>query len=193
MVVHKMGEVDWHIREATDWDVPMLQQLIAESVRGLARIDYTPEQIEAAIGTAWGVDSQLVCDRTYFVAEAKGAIVACGGWSYRKTCFGGDGHTARDTTPLDPARDAARIRAFFVRPTWTRKGIGRALLARCEDEARNAGFQRVELVATLPGHRLYRNCGFEGDQPVRYELPGGVGIDFIPMGKTLAPGVEEPT
>lgn len=181
-------EGSWRIREATFDDVPALHPLIAESARGLAQADYTPEQIEAALGSAWGVDSQLIRDRTYFVVEAQGAIVACGGWSHRKTSFGGDGHTARDATPLIPARDAARIRAFFVRPAWARKGIGRALLARCEAEAWKAGFRSVELVATLTGCRLYRACGFVADPPVRYTLPGGVGIDFVTMRKSLATG-----
>ena len=116
-------------------DRPELERLIADSARGLSRADYTEAQIEAALGTAFGVDSELIRDGTYFVAEAGLEIVGCGGWSRRKTLFGGDRQTGRTSEPLDPAHDAARIRAFFVRPDWARRGIGRALLARCEEEA----------------------------------------------------------
>jgi GNAT superfamily N-acetyltransferase len=175
------------IRVAALSDVPMLKQLIASSARGLACADYTPDQVEAALGTAWGVDTQLIRDGTYFVVEVGGQPVACGGWSRRGTTFGGDHFRDRDPGLLDPTRDAARIRAFFVAPEWSRRGVGRRLLEHCEAAARDAGFLALELVATLPGHRLYRGCGYEGDEIVRHRLPGGVGIDFIPMRKRLPP------
>src|SRR5215475_9275660 len=120
------------LRHATRDDVPALRSLIAESARALTRNDYTPTQIEAALGSAWGVDSELIGDRTYFVAEVDAEIVACGGWSKRKTLFGGDQQPGRQSQVLVPRRDAARIRAFFVRPDWARRGIGRAVLQRCE-------------------------------------------------------------
>ncbi len=173
------------IRVAVMSDTPMLTRLIAASARGLACADYTPEQVEAALGTAWGVDTQLIQDGTYFVVEVGGEPVACGGWSRRGTPFGGDHFRDRDPELLDPAHDAARIRAFFVAPEWARRGFGRRLLEHCETAARNAGFLAVELVATLPGHRLYRHHGYEGDDRAQYELPGGVRIDFIPMRKRL--------
>jgi GNAT superfamily N-acetyltransferase len=176
------------IRVARFDDVPALERLIAASARGLTRPDYTSEQVEAALGTAWGVDTQLIRDSTYFVAEFAGKLVACGGWSRRGTSFGGDHLKDRHPALLDPTRDAARIRAFFVLPEWARRGLGRMILGHCEQAALDAGFQRVELVATLPGHRLYRTCGYEGDDRVRYELPGKVFIDFIPMRKRLVPG-----
>ena len=173
------------LRNATLDDQPVLETLIAESARGLSREDYTERQIEAALGTAWGVDTQLIRDGTYFVAEADGEIVACGGWSRRKTLFGADRHSNRQPELLDPARDAARIRAFFVRPAWARQGIGRALLQRCEAEARAAGFRAAELMATLPGWRLYSAMGYRGEQRITHDLGGGVTIEFVPMRKEL--------
>ncbi len=177
---------DFSLRKATLDDRPVLEQLIADSARGLSRPDYTDAQVEAALGTAFGVDSELIRDGTFFVAEAGGAIVGCGRWSKRRTLFGGDAQPGRRSELLDPARDSARIRAFFVHPGWARRGIGRAILERCEAEARAHGFRAAELLATLPGYRLYRVLGYEGDERVAHELPGGVAIDFIPMRKSLA-------
>ncbi len=174
------------LREARPADAPVLAQLIADSSRGLARDDYTTVQIEAAIGTAWGVDSELIRDGTYYAVEAAGRIVGCGGWSRRQTLFGGDAHPGRQSGLLDPARDSARIRAFFVHPDFARRGIGRMLLARCEAEARAHGFRAAELLATLPGQRLYRAFGYVGDTRVEYPLPGGATIAFVPMSKPLA-------
>ena len=177
--------VAFSLRKARLDDAPVLDRLIGESVRGLSRGDYTDAQIEAALGTAFGLDSELIRDGTYFVAEIATDIVACGGWSRRKTLFGGDQQAGRESELLDPARDSARIRAFFVRPNRARGGIGRALIARCESEALACGFRSVELMATLPGHRLYRAFGYVGDARVEYSLPGGVMIEFIPMKKDL--------
>ena len=175
------------MRQATLADRPELERLIADSARGLSRADYTEAQIEAALGTAFGVDSELIRDGTYFVAETGLEIVGCGGWSRRKTLFGGDRQTGRTSELLDPAHDAARIRAFFVRPEWARRGIGRALLARCEEEAVAEGFRSAQLLATLPGHRLYRAFGYVGEERIEHTLPGGVRIHFVPMTKQLAP------
>lgn len=177
---------DFSLRKATLDDRPVLEQLIADSARGLSRPDYTDAQVETALGAAFGVDSELIRDGTYFVAEAEGAIVGCGGWSRRQTLFGGDAQPGRRSELLDPSRDAARIRAFFVHPGWARRGIGRAILERCEAEARAHGFRAVELLATLPGHPFYRALGYVGDERIAHELSGGVTIDFIPMRKALA-------
>lgn len=174
------------IRTATLDDVPVLHQVIAESTRGLMAGDYTQVQLEAALGNAFGVDTELIRDRTYFVVESDQAIVACGGWSRRMTMFGADGRADRESALLDPVVDAARIRAFFVRPAWARRGIGRLLLDRCELEAAKAGFRTAELMATLPGERLYAASGYLGDTRIEYDLGGGVHIDFVPMRKALA-------
>lgn len=176
---------DFSLREATLDDRAVLEELIAESARGLSRPHYSAAQVEAALGSAFGVDSELIRDGTYFVAEAEGRVVGCGGWSRRATLFGSDAQPGRRSELLDPSRDAARIRAFFVHPGWARRGIGRAILEKCESEARAHGFRSAELLATLPGHRFYRRFGYAGDERVAHELPGGVTIDFIPMRKLL--------
>ena len=132
------------------------------------------------------MDSELIRDGTYFVAEADSRIVGCGGWSRRRTLFGGDAQPGRRSELLDPARDSARIRAFFVHLNWARRGIGRAILEKCEAEARANGFRSTELLATLPGERFYRALGYTGDERAEYPLPDGVTIDFIPMRKSLA-------
>jgi N-acetylglutamate synthase-like GNAT family acetyltransferase len=173
------------LRKATLEDRPALEQLIAESARGLSRADYTDAQVEAALGGAFGVDSELIRDETYFVAEADGRIVGCGGWSRRRTLFGGDAQPGRRSELLDPARDSARIRAFFVHPDWSRRGIGRAILERCEAEARANGFRSTELLATLPGERFYRALGYTGAERTEHSLRDGVVIEFVPMRKLL--------
>ncbi|MBD0326825.1 MAG: GNAT family N-acetyltransferase, partial [Pyrinomonadaceae bacterium] len=139
------------LRKANFDDRPAITQLIELSARALSRDDYSDEQIEAAINEVFGVDSDLIHDETYFVAEVSGALVGCGGWSRRRTLFGGDQFAKRESTELDPRCEAARIRAFFIHPEWARKGIGRAILEKCEAEARASGFQSLELMATLPG------------------------------------------
>jgi len=162
-------------------DIPTLETLIARSARGLSRGDYDGAQVEAALASAFGVDTQLICDGTYFVAEQGGAPVGCGGWSRRRTLFGGDSDPNRDAGLLDPARDAARIRAFFVDPAHARRGVGRALLERCEFEAQAAGFRAFELMATLPGVRLYEALGYRRGTPIDHELRPGITIRFVPM------------
>jgi GNAT superfamily N-acetyltransferase len=173
------------IRTATLDDVPALERLIAASARAFGRPDYTEAQIEAALGTAWGVDRELIRDGTYFVVERDGTLAACGGWSRRRTLFGADSRPGRESALLDPTHDAARIRAFFVHPAHGRRGLGRALLARCEDAARLAGFSSAELMATLPGERLYAALGYTAAGSIQHPLPGGLTIRFVPMRKRL--------
>jgi GNAT superfamily N-acetyltransferase len=173
------------LRKATLDDVPALQSLIARSARGLSKAEYRPAQVEGALRGAFGVDTQLVNDQTYFVAEESGALVGCGGWSFRSTLFGSDAHGERDSSLLDPKSQAAKIRAFFVDPAWARRGIGTLLLERCEQEARAHGFSTVELMATLPGVKLYAVRGYAGSEMVRYQVGAGESIEFIPMRKTL--------
>lgn len=173
------------LRLATHADVPALTELIARSARGLSTQDYRPTQVEGALRGAFGVDTQLLDDGTYFVAEERGAIVGCGGWSYRSTLFGGDARSGRDASALDPKTQAAKIRAFFVDPAQARRGIGTLLLERCESEARSRGFLRVELMATLPGVKLYAARGYVGNQQVTYDVGNGESIEFLPMSKAL--------
>jgi GNAT superfamily N-acetyltransferase len=179
------------LRRASRADRPALQILIARSARVLGAGDYRPEQIEGALQGAFGIDTQLIDDGTYFVAEtalavpavAAARIIGCGGWSWRRTLFGGDSHSERNVQALDPLTDAAKIRAFFVDPDYARQGIGRALLERCETEARARGFTRFELMGTLPGVRLYQALGYVAGEPIHYPVAPGVTIEFVPMRK----------
>src|SRR5277367_3475339 len=171
------------LRMATVDDIPRLEALIAASARGLSTDEYRPAQIEGALRGAFGVDTQLLADQTYFVAEEDGQIVACGGWSYRSTLFGGDARDGRDSSTLDPRTQAAKIRAFFVDPGQARRGIGSMLLERCENEARAHGFSHVELMATLPGLKLYAARGYAGGAMVHFDVGSGETIEFVPMRK----------
>jgi len=173
------------IRQATMNDRDAIQQLIAQSARHLSRQHYNDRQIEAAIATVFGVDTDLIEDGTYFVAESDGMLVGCGGWSRRKTLFGGDQYSSREQGYLDAASEPAKIRAFFIHPNHARKGIARAILTRCEDEARAHGFHALELMATLPGIEFYKSCGFCEQGTFDLDLPGGVKLELVPMRKTL--------
>jgi N-acetylglutamate synthase-like GNAT family acetyltransferase len=174
------------IRQATMDDREAIQHLIAESARLLSRQHYGEAQIEAAIATVFGVDTDLIADGTYFVAESEGTLVGCGGWSRRKTLFGGDQYASRDTSYLDPETEPAKIRAFFVHPDRARKGVARAILTRCENEARAHGFHELELMATLPGVAFYKSSGFREAGELVLELLAGVNLELVPMRKELA-------
>jgi len=182
-----LQSMHYQLRPARHADQSALQHLIARSARELGAQDYKPEQIEGALRGAFGVDTQLIEDGTYFVVELEGKLVGCGGWSHRRTLFGGDSHAERDAGELDPQVDAAKIRAFFVDPDHARRGIGRALLERCESEARARGFSRFELMGTLPGVRLYQALGYKPAPMVHYAVSPGVSIEFVPMRKEYDP------
>lgn len=153
---------------------------------GLAAADYSVRQIECALKYVMGVDTQLIRDGTFFVVCDGERIVGCGGWSYRRFLHGGDSVKAPgDDQPLDPACDAARVRAFFVDPEFARRGIGRMLMNHCEYAAIKAGFKRMELVATLPGERLYRACGFEVVERMAPTMPDGTAVPVVRMCKSL--------
>lgn len=173
-----------HIRPALVHEVPALEALIAASARGLSQGFYTPAQTEAAIAHVFGVDSELVRDGTYLVAEADDGIAGCGGWSQRATLFGGDRFAGRVSGLLDPARDAAKVRAFFVAPHAARRGVGAALLDACETAAAAAGFARTELMATLPGVPFYTAHGYQAETAISLDC-GGVAVPFLPMHKHI--------
>ncbi len=177
--------MEFEVRLARLEDRAVLETLIARSARGLGVPDYTPEQIEAALRGAFGVDTELIQDGTYFVIEGDAKIVACGGWSRRATLFGGDAHADRSSRLLDPGTEAARIRAFFVDPDYARHGLGRTLLEHCTAAARAAGFGSLELMATLPGQRLYSRYGFVPQESENFELSPGVFVPFVPMRREL--------
>ena len=190
-----------HLRLALPSDIPVLQALIDVSVRGLQAQDYTLAQIEGALKTVFGVDSQLIADGTYLVAEAvpsgsksdepesDGAaslIVGCGGWSKRKTLYGGDRWTGREDELLDPLRDAAKIRAFFIHPAWARQGIGGMILEACEAAARAVGFTRYEMGATLTGAKLFGVKGYVAVKPISIPLINGEVLPVIHMEKRVS-------
>lgn len=170
------------IRIATAEDVPALAALIDRSVRELQRGFLSDEEIDAS-GVFMAIDSQLLRDGTYLCAvDDDGAIVGCGGWSWRRTLFGGDGAgDLIDPEPLDPAREPARIRAMYTHPDHARRGIGMAILTAAEDAARAAGFREIDLMSTLAGEPLYRRCGYAaiGEQVHYADVP------LIPMRKRL--------
>ncbi len=171
------------LRVARGEDVPVLSALIARSVRELHRDDYSESQIEKALAAAYGIDSALIRDGTYFVVEASGVIAACGGWSKRKTLHGGDQFGRRDDALLDPAVDAARIRAFYVDPRFVRRGLGSLLLDASERAAREAGFRRFELGATLTGARLFARHGYTETGRETLALPGDELLPVVLMSK----------
>ncbi|MFT4077323.1 MAG: GNAT family N-acetyltransferase [Asticcacaulis sp.] len=171
------------LRTALPADIPDLKALIAESVMVLQAGDYSLAQREAALGTVFGVDTQLITDQTYLVIETEGEIVACGGWSFRKTLYGADALAGREDNRLDPATDAARIRAFFVKPGWTRRGLGGQVLHACEAAATAAGFRRFELGATLTGIPLYRAYGYTQIETAEAQMAGGLSLEIVRMGK----------
>jgi GNAT superfamily N-acetyltransferase len=173
------------IRIAEPSDVEALRRLIELSARALSAGFYSRDQTEAAIRHIFGVDSQLIADHTYFIAEAGDAVVACGGWSKRKTLFGGDQLKSPVDPLLDAARDAARIRAFFVHPEFARRGIGSRMIELCEAAARGAGFARMELVATLPGEPLYAARGYRVVERFEVRLPENVNVPVARMTKPL--------
>jgi GNAT superfamily N-acetyltransferase len=192
--------MNFTIRQAVHTDIPMLRKLIEASVRGLQARDYSPSQIESALATVYGVDSQLITDGTYLVVEVATAadqavqaishrsellIVGCGGWSRRKTLFGADHWTDREDSLLSPQRDAAKIRAFFVHPDWARRGIGSMILVACESAAADAGFTRLEMGATLSGLPFYRARRYIALEELVVRLANGESIPIIRMEKRV--------
>ncbi len=193
-----MTQTEIRLRLAVPEDVPILRGLIEASVRGLQAQDYSQAQIEGALKTVFGVDSQLVADGTYFVAQAEAGatqhpeatnsqsrmiIVGCGGWSKRKTLYGSDHWTGREDALLDPLRDAAKIRAFFIHPNWARRGVGSMILQACEEAAKSAGFARFEMGATLTGAKLFGANGYVAVTPITIPLANGESLPVIHMEK----------
>ena len=173
------------LRLAVPGDLPAIGALIPRSVRGLSRACYSPAQIEGALRHVFGPDTQLIADGTYFVLADGAELAGCGGWSRRRTLYGGDQMKAAEDPLLDPATEPARIRAFFVAPERARQGLGSRLLAASLEAAAAAGFHAAELVATLPGERLYAAHGFVTIERIPAQLPDGVTIPFVRMRRTL--------
>ena len=181
-------EAELKLIVASTEHVPAVRELIDVSVRALSRDYYTPQQIESALRYVFGVDTQLLTDRTYYVIENEGRLVAAGGWSHRRTLFGGDQHKSAEDPELDPSCEPARIRAFFVHPAWARRGLARRLFDECVTAARAHGFTALELGATLPGRPLYLALGFAPVESLEVRMPDGVQLPVIRMRHVLEPG-----
>lgn len=170
-------------RLATEADIPALHALMDAAISGPLAAFLSPEQVEAS-RMIMGVDSQLIADRTYFIVESEGGAAGCGGWSRRITSYGGDHTPGREPALLTPGIDAARVRAMYTSPAFTRRGVGRLILDLCEAAAKAEGYDRVELVATMGGEPLYRACGYVDIE--RFEDDrGGVPVPLVRMGKGL--------
>jgi N-acetylglutamate synthase-like GNAT family acetyltransferase len=175
----------YDLRRAQTSDVAAIQALIARSARQLSVPYYTLAQAEAMIRHVFGVDSQLIADATYFVIESDAQLSACGGWSKRRTLFGGDQAKMGPDPLLDPATEPARIRAFFVEPSVARKGLGRQLMVECTREAQAAGFSALELVSTLPGEPLYLATGFTVIERFELNLPDNIRVPVTRMRRQI--------
>lgn len=176
------------LRLAEEQDIPTLTKLIDSSVRGLQHEHYSQAQIDSALRTVYGVDSVLIADKTYFVAEADTEpkqIVGCGGWSKRKTLYGGDHFATREDSLLDPKTDAAKIRAFFIHPDWVRLGIGSRILDACENAAIAEGYRTLEMGSTLTGIALYSARGYEPAGEMEVPLEDGLTLPILRMRKQV--------
>jgi GNAT superfamily N-acetyltransferase len=183
-----MSGQQFSIRRAKEEDAEELRALIERSVRHLQKNDYTPAQIDGALGHALGLDTQLIADGTYFAATPlsdPNLIVGCGGWSFRKTLYGSDQGLNRKKGLLDPATDPAKIRAIFVDPEWARQGLGTFILKHCEDAATQAGFRTLEMGSTLTGVPLYTLKGYVPREQVAVPLPNGEVLPILHMVKAL--------
>src|SRR3954463_13671018 len=182
-------EHEFELRLATQQDIPALHQLIEASVRGLQAGDYTPQQIDGALGSVLGLDTQVIADRTYSIVECCGPmttgprLAGCGGWSKRKTLFGADRGPGRKPELLDPIADAAKVRAIFVHPHFARRGLGSLILATVEQAARAAGFLRFEMGSTLTGVPLYRLKGYIEVERISVPLWNGEALPLVKMVK----------
>lgn len=166
-------------------DLAALHALMARAIANLQAGFLAPDQIRAS-HKVMGLDTQLVRDQTYFLIEKDGIAAGCGGWSWRATLYGGDDSVvAREPGALDPATDAARIRAMYTDPAFARQGVGRLVMALCEDAARKQGFRRVEMMATLAGEPLYRACGYMPIEHIVSAPIDGISVPLVRMGKTL--------
>lgn len=174
----------FQVRVATERDIPDISRLIPISVRGLSTDHYTDRQIESALNWIYAIDPQLVADGTYYVATTETQVVGCGGWSKRPALYRGDQSGGEDAI-LDPGRSPARIRAFYVHPSWARRGIGRQLMERCEAAARQAGFRRLDLASTVPGEPLYAAMGYEVTARSAAPMPNGESLPYTHMTKAL--------
>jgi GNAT superfamily N-acetyltransferase len=175
-----------NIRLARTEEIKTLNELVTLSATELSKEDYSEQEIKAAIQYIFGVDTDLVNDKTYFVIEKNGEIAGCGGWSRRKKLFGGNQFSGTSEPAfLDPLHDAAKIRAFFIHPKFSRQGLGSILLQHCENEAQKKGFAKLEMMATLPGVKLYKQLGYQSVSHEVVVLPNKVPLRLVHMRKNI--------
>ena len=172
------------IRSAVSGDIPALKAVMDRAIKELLPAFLPPAEVLAS-QEVMGLDTQLIEDGTYYVVEADGAIAGCGGWSRRATLFGGDHSAGRDAALVDPATDPARVRAMYTSPDFTRRGVGRLILATCEAKARAEGFSRCEMAATMAGEPLYAACGYHRIEPFEALTSNGVKVPLVRMGKAI--------
>lgn len=183
---NKPSSLTPHLRPARMEDVPALTSLVDQAVRVLGSKDYTQQQIDSSLKYVFGADNtQLIKDGSYYVVEIENRIAGAGGWSRRKALYGGDQAKTDEDNFLDPAREAAKIRAFYVHPSWARQGIGGRLMQACEAAARAANFRHLEVMATLTGEPLYARFGFKVVERAEIEMPDGVRLPVTKMAKIL--------
>jgi GNAT superfamily N-acetyltransferase len=175
------------LRLARHDEADAIDALMKASTADLFPAWYDAAQTAASVRYIASVDRTLIADGTYFVLEANGQLVACGGWSRRDKLYTGSGDAAGDARLLDPATEPARVRAMFVRPDWTRRRLGTRILEACEAAARAEGFRTMALVATRPGVPLYRRFGFVATEEVDVRMPDGTSIPCLAMELPLAP------
>jgi GNAT superfamily N-acetyltransferase len=181
--------VSLKLRLAVPEDLPALRDLMSAAIGELLNPFLSPQEVAASF-EIMGLDSQLVADGTYFLVEEEGALAGCGGWSRRATLFGGDHSAGRDAALLDPARDAARVRAMYTHPDHVRKGVGRLILDACESAAAGEGFARCEMAATLAGEPLYQACGYREIERFSAPTSGGIEVPLVRMGKALPRAIQ---
>jgi GNAT superfamily N-acetyltransferase len=169
------------VRLATPDDLPAIEEVMRASMAAIGARYYDAQQTASAVMYIAVADRQLIDDGTFFVVTDDDRVVACGGWSSRKKLFTGTNEQAAAEGMLDPATDAARVRAMFVHPDYARRGLGRMILEASEAAAQRAGFTRFELMATLPGVPLYEACGYEAVERVTNELPDGATLETVRM------------
>ena len=172
------------IRPAVSGDIPALKAVMDRAIKELLPAFLPPAEVLAS-QEVMGLDTQLIEDGTYYVVEADGAIAGCGGWSRRATLFGGDHSAGRDVALVDPATDPARVRAMYTSPDFTRRGVGRLILATCEAKAKAEGFSRCEMAATMAGEPLYAACGYQRIEPFEAQTSNGVKVPLVRMGKAI--------
>jgi GNAT superfamily N-acetyltransferase len=173
------------LRLARSDDIPAIDDLMKRATREIFPRFYTDEQTQASVTFISAVDPMLVGDGTYYVVEVSGEIVGCGGWSRRDKLFTGAGESLHDARLLDPATEPARVRAMFVRPDWTRRGLGTMILEASEAAAKAEGFRSLALMSTMPGLPLYEKYGFRVDEPAEVTMPNGVKIAGASMSKRM--------